>query len=111
MPSSSLRGASHKSTSRNMDHGQVGRSVPMFPFHWWSDSHVSIPPLIPVVTGASEGIGRGYALEVHHCVCCCVVSYTHDLRVASFPAGQARTECGHHESFSGQTAESGRRDQ
>ena len=111
MPSSSLRGASHESTSRNMDHGQVGRPVPMFPFHCWSDSHVSIPPLIPVVTGASEGIGRGYALEVHHCVCCCVVSYTHDLRVASFPAGQARTECGHHESLSGQTAESGRRDQ
>ena len=27
MPSSSLRGASHESTSRNMDHGQVGRPV------------------------------------------------------------------------------------
>ena len=108
MPSSSLRGASHESTSRNMDHGQVGRPDPACAFHCWSDSHVSIPPLIPVVTGASEGIGRGYALEVHHCVCCCVISCTHDLRVASFPAGQARTECGHHESFSGQTAESGR---
>ena len=89
----------------------MGRWVGLFPFHCWSDPHVSIPPLILVVTGASEGIGRGYALEVHHCVCCCVVSYTHDLRVASFPAGQARTECGHCESFSGQTAESGRQDQ
>ena len=44
-------------------------------------------------------------------MCVAVLSVTHDLRVASFPAGQARTECGHHESFSGQTAESGRRDQ
>ena len=44
-------------------------------------------------------------------MCVAVSSVIHDLRVASFPAGQARTECGHHESFSGQTAESGRRDQ
>ena len=44
-------------------------------------------------------------------VCCCVVSYTHDLRVTSFPAGQTRAECGHHESLSGQTAESGWQDQ
>ena len=74
MPSSSLRGASHESTSRNMDHGQVGRPVPMFSFHCWSDSHVSIPPLIPVVTGASEGIGRGYALEVSMTSLCVAVS-------------------------------------
>ena len=81
-------------------------------FHCQSDSHVSIPPLIPVVTGASEGIGRGYALEVSMTsLCVAVSSVTHDLRVASFPAGQTRAECGHHESLSRQTAESGQRDQ
>ena len=82
VPSSSLRGASHKSTSRNMDHGQVGRAgrqaSSMFSFHCWSDSHVSIPPAIPVVTGASEGIGRGYALEVSMTsLCVAVSSVTH----------------------------------
>ena len=78
MPISSLRGASHKSTSRNMDRGQVSRPVPMFSFHYWFDSHVSIPPLIPVVTGASEGIGRGYALEVSMTsLCVAVSSVTH----------------------------------
>ena len=47
-------------------------------FHCWSDSHVSIPPLIPVVTGASEGIGRGYALEVSMTsLCVAVSSVTH----------------------------------
>ena len=61
-----------------MDHGQAGRPVPMFSFHCWSDSHVSIPPLIPVVTGASEGIGRGYALEVSMTsLCVAVSSVTH----------------------------------
>ena len=73
MPSSSLRGASHESTSGNMDHGQVGRPVPMFSFHCWSDSHISIPPPFPVVTGASEGIGRGYALEVSMTSLCVAV--------------------------------------
>ena len=78
MPSSLLRGVSHESTSRNTDHGQVGRPVPMFSFHSCSDSHVSMPPLIPVVTGASEGIGRGYALEVSMTsLCVAVSSVTH----------------------------------
>ena len=78
MPSFSLRWASHESTSRNMDHGQVSRPVPMFLFHYWSDSHVSILPLISVVTGASEGIGRGYALEVSMTsLCVAVSSVTH----------------------------------
>ena len=41
--------------------------IPMFPFH-----------LIPVVTGASEGIGRGYALEVSMTsLCVAVSSVTH----------------------------------
>ena len=78
MPSSSLHVASHESTLRNMDHGQVSRPVLMFSFHCWSDSHVSIPPPIPVVTGASEGIGRGYALEVSMTsLCVAVSSVTH----------------------------------
>ena len=52
--------------------------IPMFPFYCWSDSHVSIPPLVPVVTGASEGIGRGYALEVSMTsLCVAVSSVTH----------------------------------
>ena len=52
--------------------------IPTFPFHCWYDSHVSIPPLIPVVTGASEGIGRGYALEVSMIsLCVAVSSVTH----------------------------------
>ena len=47
-------------------------------FHCWSDFHVSIPSLIPVVTGASEGIGRGYALEVSMTsLCVAVSSVTH----------------------------------
>ena len=37
----------------------------------WSDFHVPIP----VVTGASDGIGRGYALEVSiTSSCCCSVN-------------------------------------
>ena len=60
---------------------------------------------IQVVTGASEGIGKGYALEVGILL---LFSFMHtDLRIASLSVGQARAECGHHESLSGQTAESG----
>ena len=60
----------------------MGRWAGQFPcFHStaaWSDSHVSIPSLIPVVTGASEGIGRGYALEVSMTsLCVAVSSVTH----------------------------------
>ena len=60
MPSSSPPGASPEPTSRSMASGQVSPShshvfyirisIPLFPFS--------------VVTGGSEGIGRGYALEV-----------------------------------------------
>ena len=57
------------------------------------------------MTGASEGIGKGYALEVSILL---LFSFMHtDLRIASLSAGQARVECGHHESLSGKIAESG----
>ena len=89
----------------------AGRSMVQFPcihsiacysvsFHYQPDFH-----FIPVVTGASEGIGRGYALEVSILL---LFSFMHtDLRIASSSVGQARAECGHHESLSGQIAESG----
>ena len=48
--------------------------IPMCSFCYWS--HCLFPVLsIAVVTGASEGIGRGYALEVSVASsCCCAVS-------------------------------------
>ena len=56
----------------------MGRWAGQFPCFYstsaWSDSHGSIPPPIPVVTGASEGIGRGYALEVSMTSLCVAVS-------------------------------------
>ena len=52
------------------------------------------------MTGASEGIGRGYALEVRRVLYCSCV-----LCIISFPslAGETGTECGHYESFQGKT--------
>ena len=78
--------------------------IPMFSFCCWFISMLAFH-FIQVVTGASEGIGKGYALEVGILL---LFSFMHtDLRIASLSVGQARAECGHHESLSGQTAESG----
>ena len=53
----------------NLFHSNVSL-IPMCLFCYWS--HSLFP--IAVVTGASEGIGRGYALEVSASSCCCAVS-------------------------------------
>ena len=45
------------------------------------------------MTGASEGVGRGYALEVITSIH--AISYTNILNTA----GQAGYECGDHEPF------------
>ena len=60
-----------------------------------------------VVTGASEGIGRGYALEVHNHVL--ILLPLHEIRSLhkfllinyfEIPASQTRSECGDNESLS-----------
>ena len=74
--------------------------IPMFPFLF---SHSSCDGSI---WGYRKGLCTG---GEYYIICVAVMSI--NLWIASFSAGQARAECGHHESLSGQTAESSQRDQ
>ncbi len=55
-----------------------------------------------VVTGASEGIGRGYALEVRT-----VAGTSYHDHLPTHTVGQTRTECGSYEQISRETGQSG----
>jgi len=78
-------------------------------FHFWSDSHVSIP-LLPYHFSHSSCDGSiwGYRKRLHsggeyYIIVLLFINWFECTALLS--AGQAGAECGHHESLSGQTPE------